>query len=152
MDVVFLDATLLFAAAYREGAGVRRLWHLKDVQLVTSHYACAEVQVNLLGPPGPASTRRPEREQIEKLARLIDLLRSVRVVADAADRPLPPGVALPEKDRPILLAALEARASHLLTADKAHFGPYFGQRIEGVLILPPGGYLRSRTSPSTSDS
>jgi hypothetical protein len=51
---------------------------------------------------------------------------------------------LPEKDVPILLAALEARATHLLTGDVQHFGPYFGERIEGMVIVLPGEYLRMR--------
>jgi len=42
---------------------------------------------------------------------------------------LPGGIALPEKDRPILLAAIEARATHLITGDKRLFGKYFGKRI-----------------------
>jgi len=61
---------------------------------------------------------------------------------DAPQRELPRGVALPEKDVPILLAAIEARATHLLTGEVRHFGSYFGQRIEGILVLPPGEYLR----------
>lgn len=52
---------------------------------------------------------------------------------------------LPEKDRPILLAAIHARVTHLLTGDKKHFGRYYGQTIEGVLILPPAEYLRTRS-------
>jgi uncharacterized protein len=53
-------------------------------------------------------------------------------------------VKLPDKDRPILLAAIGAGATHLLTGDFRHFGPYYGERIEGVLILPPGEYLSLR--------
>ena len=36
---------------------------------------------------------------------------------------------LPAKDRPIFLAAVEAHATHLLTGDRAHFGPYFGRNV-----------------------
>jgi hypothetical protein len=42
---------------------------------------------------------------------------------------------------PILLAAIEARATHLLTGDIRHFGLYFGKRIEGIRIMLPGEYL-----------
>ena len=52
-------------------------------------------------------------------------------------------VVLPDKDQPILIAALDARATHLLTGDLQHFGPYYGHTVEGVLILPPGQYLRA---------
>lgn len=47
-------------------------------------------------------------------------------------------------DRPILLAAIAARATHLLTGDVKHFGRLFGRRVEGVVILTPGDYLRGR--------
>jgi hypothetical protein len=52
---------------------------------------------------------------------------------------------LPDKERPILFAAIGAGATHLLTGDFQHFGPYCGERIEGVLILAPGDCLSSRT-------
>jgi uncharacterized protein len=45
---------------------------------------------------------------------------------------------------PIVLAALEAGATHLLTGDVRHFGPYFGKKIEGLLVMLPGEYLRMR--------
>ena len=61
---------------------------------------------------------------------------------DAGKHELPEGVSLPEKDVPILLAAIEARATHLLTGDLRHFGSYFGKRVEGILVLHPGKYLR----------
>jgi len=48
------------------------------------------------------------------------------------------------KDVPILLAAIEARATHLITGDMRHFGPHFGKRIEGILVLSPADYLVQR--------
>ena len=47
MDRLFLDANILFSAAYRLGAGLLRLWRLREVQLMTSDYALKEAQVNL---------------------------------------------------------------------------------------------------------
>jgi len=152
VDRLFLDASVLFPAAYRARAGIRCLWTIPGIELVTSSYACGEVQRNLmeLDPHGrPAIS---EREQLERLDRLIALVRALTVVADPPDRPLPAGITLPDKDRPILLAAVEAKATHLLTADKKHFGPYFGQTIEGVLILPPDQYLKSRSVPPASET
>jgi hypothetical protein len=49
---------------------------------------------------------------------------------------------LPEKDVPILLAALEAKMDYLLTGDIRHFGPYFGKKIAGVTVVFPGQYLK----------
>jgi uncharacterized protein len=56
---------------------------------------------------------------------------------------LPDGISLPEKVIPILLAAVEARATHLLTGGIRDFGRHFGHKIAGILILPPGEYLRA---------
>jgi len=51
---------------------------------------------------------------------------------------------LPEKDAPILLTAMEAQASHLITGDVRHFGPYFGKLLAGILVLSPSDYLKDR--------
>lgn len=128
MDRVFLDANVLFSAAYRSESALRRLWERGGVQLVTSAYAVEEARRNL-----PAGERR---------ARLDVLLTTVEQVAETAGHPLPAGVELPDKDRPILLAALRAGATHLITGDVTHFGRYFGQTVAGMQILPPAAYLR----------
>ena len=57
---------------------------------------------------------------------------------------MPSGIDLPAKDRPILLAAIEAKATHLVTGDVAHFGKYFGTEILGVTVVTPATYLASR--------
>ena len=132
MDVVFLDANVLFSAAYRPQAGLLRLWRIRDATLVTSAYAAEEARRNLA-----AATQRE---------RLENLLAAVRIVPEAPSPPdLPlPATQLPEKDRPILLAAAAAGATHLLTGDVSHFGPHFGHRLEGVLVLPPAQYLKQQ--------
>jgi uncharacterized protein len=131
MDLIFLDANILFSAAYRPDAGLRRLWSLPGVRRMTSVYAAEEARRNLSQP-----------EQREGLEELLD---SVEIIATAAStgHPLFSTIELPDKDQPILLAAMGAGATHLLTGDFQHFGPYYGERIEGVLILPPGDYLAS---------
>ena len=128
MDRVFLDANVLFSAAYRSDAGLARLWQLETVELMTSAYAAEEARLNLT--------------QEDQRARLAKLLEKVRMITDVA--PLPPGVELSEKDQPILQAALHARATHLLTGDKQHFGALFGHRFGGVLVLPPAAYSELR--------
>ena len=77
-------------------------------------------------------------------ARLVRLARRLRLVPEAMSGDLPAGVTLPAKDRPVLLAAMESGATHLLTGDVRDFGRYFGKRIGGVLVLPPGDYLPRR--------
>jgi len=87
----------------------------------------------------PPSRSRTPRE------RLLGLVAKLRLLESTPDRPLPTGITLPEKDRPILLAALAAGASHLLTGDVTHFGRLYGTCVEGVLVLPPGRYLAIRS-------
>ena len=130
MDIVFLDANVLFSAAYRREAKFLILWRMPDVRLISSHYAAREARRNL---------RKPE--QIERLE---TLLQSVDLAPLLAHTPLPEGVHLPAKDAPILLAAIKSDATHLLCADLKHFGPYYGKVIEGVLILSPAGYFLTR--------
>ena len=129
MDRLFLDANILFSAAYRPAAGLAQLWSLEHVVLCSSRYAVEEARINL-----------GENAQRRRLARLVQHLE----LYDAGARELPSGVLLPEKDLPILLAAMESRATHLITGDIQHFGRYFGKEIEGILVLPPGEYLRAR--------
>lgn len=69
MTRLFLDANVLFSAAYREDAGVRRLWSASNAELVTSDYAVEEATRNLVHPD------QRERELAER--------------AKAASRPTP---------------------------------------------------------------
>ncbi|MGB7553938.1 MAG: PIN domain-containing protein [Candidatus Korobacteraceae bacterium] len=126
MDRLFLDANVLFSAAYQPDTGIARLWKFKNVELLTSAYAAEEARVNL-----------SEREQQQRLTKLLETVRIVTGIST-----LPREVSLPEKDQPILQAALHVRATHLLTGDKQHFGQYFGRRFGGGLILPPAEYFR----------
>jgi uncharacterized protein len=123
----FLDANVLFSAAYRPDAGIRRLWRIATVRLLTSEYAAEEARRNL--------DDARQRADLEKLLAALDM------VGTPADRRIPSTPKLPDKDRPILLAAIEARATHLLSGDVEHFGPYYGRTVEGVLILPPADFL-----------
>jgi predicted nucleic acid-binding protein len=133
VDRVFLDANVLFSAAYRPESGLRQLWALPVVELVTSAYAVEEARRNL--------------DRAEQRADLEALLQSMQVVVAApGDPPVPASLDLAEKDRPILAMAVAAQATHLLTGDVRHFGRYFGQTVAGVQILRPAAYLRARRS------
>ena len=131
MDRLFLGANVLFSAANRPNAGLLKLWQLPNVVLCTSRYALEEARINLT-----------EDAQLRRLKKLSDNLN----LFDPTSRELPRGVSLPEKDVPILLAAVEARCTHLITGDLRHFGPYFGKKLAGVLVLLPADYLRLRGS------
>jgi predicted nucleic acid-binding protein len=129
MDRVFLDANVLFSAAYQGSSRLLSLWKLDDAILITSRYALEEARFNLA-----------DDEQRARLTRFSDDIEFF----EAGERELPHRISLPEKDAPILLAAIEARATHLLTGDVRHFGPYFGKKIEGVAVLLPGTYIKMR--------
>jgi len=129
VDRLFLDANVLFSAAYRPDAGLRRLWEIVGVQLITSAYAEEEARRNLETPVQNST--------------LSELLRHVKVLIFQPGSPLlPSGLDLPDNDRPILEAAIFSHATHLLTGDMKAFGAYYGRTLAGVLILPPAAYLR----------
>ena len=126
---VFLDANVLFSAAYRAESGLGQLWTLPaTIILISSPYAIEEARRNL----DDAGRQR-----------LAGLVADLENVADIATGSLPSAVDLVEKDRPILFAAIAAKATHLLTGDRAQFGALFGRRIGGVLIERPADYLRA---------
>lgn len=129
-DRVFLDANVLFSAAWLEESGLTKLWHRADTALVASRLAVAEARRNL--------------DSDSQRARL-DALAVPLILVDAPpDATLPSNVNLVAKDVPILLAAIEAGATHLLTGDRKHFGHLYGRTIAGVKILAPATYLGKR--------
>ncbi len=128
VDRVFLDANVLFSAAYGS-AGLNRFWELarkKRCILFASSYVVEEVRRNLF--------------EAEQLARLESLLSKVQIVPEV-DPLTPCPIELPEKDRPVLLAALSIKANYLITGDSVHFGKYFGQTVHGLKICRPRDYL-----------
>lgn len=129
MDRLFLDANVLFSAAYRESSGLLRFWELDDAELLTSLYAIEEARRNL-------DAEDPRR-------RLDGLLRGVRVVPESVCE-LPSEGKLSDKDVPILRAAIAARASHLVTGDRRDFGRYFGKTVGGVRVTTPRAFWTSR--------
>lgn len=136
MHVLFLDANVLFSAAYRAESRLRELWELAETELVTSGYALEEATRNLSG--------------IDQRRRLQALAARVRVIDATGSWALPPDVILPEKDRRILSAAIISGATHLITGDQTHFGVWFGQQVGGVTIQRPGTYLQSRSEESAA--
>jgi len=90
---------------------------------------------------GAENLDRPEHKR-----RLGKLLVDVTVVPEAG-----PGIAspisLPEKDRPVLLAAVQAGATYSVTGDIRHFGPYRLRRVGGVIICTPRDYLNQLEPP-----
>ena len=129
MDQVFLDANVLFSAAYRLDTALRKLFSLPNMMLVTSAYALEEAKRNL------ASGQ--QRAELERLCKSVEV---VSVLLPQGESPIL--AKFPENDRPILWAAITVRATHLLTGDFKAFGRFYGQSIEGVAIMPPAEYLK----------
>ena len=129
-DRVFLDANVLFSAAWLEQAGLARLWRLPGTDLLSSRLAIAEAERNL--------------DSDEQGLRLQSFAAKLSLVDAPAGATLPAGIELVAKDAPILLAAIDAGASHLLTGDRRHFGHLYGKSLSGVEILTPATYLKSR--------
>jgi predicted nucleic acid-binding protein len=130
MDRVFLDANVLFSAAYREGAGLLKLWKLGDAELITSEYAADEARRNL--------------DSADARARLEQLVTMIRIVPEGSAELFAHVARVAKEDEPILGAAISAQATHLLTGDLRDFGKLFGKRVRGVLVQTPGDYLRQR--------
>lgn len=130
MDRVFLDANVLFSAAYSEASGLARLWRRRTARLLVSGYVVEEAMRNLS--PGAARDR------------LSGLLAHVEQALDTATALDPESESLlPESDRPVLRAAIAGRATHLLSGDRRAFGAFYGKRLAGILILRPADYLRA---------
>ena len=133
---IFLDANVLFSAAYREGAGLLRLWEARETEVITSGYAAEEARRNL--------------ETAAAQARLAKLLQRTNIVAEAPETQLPGSIQLAEKDRPILQAAIAGGATHLITGDLRDFGAFLGKSGAGVRIETPAEFLRQRGRTSRS--
>ncbi len=130
VDRDFLDANVLFSAARSAKSRLRDLWRLPRITLLTSAYCVEEARRNL-------AIDRPEA--LADLAMLVAKL--VLVPEPAPELKLPEGLELPEKDRPVFLAAVQAKATHFLTGDHKHFGSYLGKTFGGVRIVAPADYL-----------
>ena len=125
---IFLDANVLFSAAKSDGA-VRRLLDL----LIGNGHECwadgfvvEEARRNLAAKfPGG----------LPVLGALLPRLRIGPI--HAPDPAFEDALPLPEKDRPVLAAAIRHRCEALVTGDRAHFGSLYGKTIHGVTIYSP---------------
>jgi predicted nucleic acid-binding protein len=125
---VFLDANILFSAAKSAGA-VRALLDLLvrgGHECRADGYVVEEARRNL-------AAKVPGAEvELERL------LRRVHVAEVHPSSTLPEEArALPEKDQPVLAAALRGGCDVLLTGDRTHFGRWFGRKLAGVEIHSP---------------
>lgn len=131
-DLLFLDANILFSASYREKSGLLKLWEIKSASLVSSVYAVEEARRNI--------NTEPQKERLEKL-----IIRLKDIYPFHVNLDLPENIIIREKDKPILMSAIAAKADFLITGDVRDFGKFYGTKISGVMILPPSIYLKNKT-------
>lgn len=123
---VFLDANILFSAAYDPDSRAAILLALaREGRCIglTSPYAIEEARRNL------------HKKYPEMAGSLDRHLRHLRVVPDAALARAQDVVTrhlVPVSDAPILAAALQAGADHLVTGDRTHFGHLMDRAIAGL--------------------
>ncbi len=136
MDRVFLDANVLFSAAYSEGNSLLRFWCLPRIALLTLPYAMDEARRNLRG-----------TGQLERLDALVvpiekvPTMSSQPLIIELPTKELPTKE-LPTKDEPIFRGALAGRATHLITGDVQRFGAFFDKAVTGIWVLRPAAYLK----------
>jgi len=131
---IFLDGNVLFSAALDTGSGLRSFFHLAEAgmcELVISPFALDEAQRNIAR---KHSAKTPDLEQL--IAR-ITICREA--AADGVRWARSTG--LPDKDAPILAAAVRAKAELLVTGDRRDFGIRYERTLRGVEVLTPRAAL-----------
>jgi predicted nucleic acid-binding protein len=131
---IFLDANVLFSAAYNTSNGLRGFFSLADVgvsELISSAFALDEARCNIA---------RKHSAQTPELEQLITRITVCREAAPDAVR-WAHATGLPDKDAPILAAAVQAKANMLVTCDRAHFGMLYECKVGGVEVLTPRAAL-----------
>ena len=68
---------------------------------------------------------------------LAEILATVAVAEFTTERVLEKTLPLPEKDRPVLAAAIHLKCDVLVTGDRAHFGKFYGKSLHGVIVHSP---------------
>lgn len=125
---IFLDANILFSAARADGA-VRQLLALAEGaghELRADAYVFEEARRNLAA---KAPSGLPVLDAMATRIKIGGLFAGGAV--------LPETIVLPEKDRPVLVAAIHHRCDALVTGDRTHFGSLYGKTIQGVTVLSP---------------
>jgi len=131
---VFLDASILFSAAWKADADAAWLFELAEAgycQLTTSRLALEEARRNIAG-------KRPKRASVlERLIRLSLVGNEPRPFHLTAAREC----GLPDKNIPILAAAISQRVDLLVTGDRRDFGHLYGSTPGGVEIIDLAGAI-----------
>ena len=126
---IFLDANILFSAAKSNGA-VRQFiaeLHADGHTLVADSYVAAEARRNIAA--------KSAAHSVDYLLALLSRIEVHPVQYAAAAGHVADW--LPEKDRPVLLAAIASKCDALVTGDRTHFAPGYGRTFDGVTVYSP---------------
>jgi predicted nucleic acid-binding protein len=135
---LFLDANVLFTAAHNPSGKAALVIYLGlegNWEVVSCSYTIEEARRNI-------STKFPDfLERFEKLISAITRVPS----RSGLNCPVP----LPEKDCPVLEAAIRCKATHLLTGDIKDFGPFMNRPrlAHGVVIQTVSEFFGSFMKP-----
>jgi len=125
---IFLDANILFSAAKSDGAVRRLLAMLAGAghECWADGYVAEEARRNL-------AAKAPEGLPV------LEALLAGMHLAPAQGYPatLEATLAVHERDRPVLAAAIRLGCDALVTGDRKHFGAFFGKVLGGVRIFSP---------------
>src|ERR1700674_4870906 len=112
---IFLDANVLFSAAKSDGAVRQLLALLIDAghECWADGYVVEEARRNL-------STKAPEAVQV-----LDAFLARMNLAAHSISETIEAALAVPEKDRPVVVAAIRLKCDALVTGDRTHFGAFY---------------------------
>ncbi len=124
---VFVDANVLFSAAYSELSALSAFWGMNNLHLVASDYVLDEARRNLV-------KKRPQA-----LARFEKLLASVEITQESLEAE---EVEINAKDRPVLEAALGAKCHYLITGNTADFAHLMDAPIQGMRVMMPVDVLK----------
>ena len=125
---VFLDANILFSASKSDGS-IRKLIELLIVagqECWADGFVAEEARRNL------AAKAPQAMPYLESLMSKLQL-----AAAQPPDAELDAELPLPEKDRPVLAAAIHHGCEALVTGDRTHFGRLYGKTLRGVIIHSP---------------
>jgi predicted nucleic acid-binding protein len=131
---LFLNGNILFSAAWKDESSATLLFELgraAHCHLITSRLALEEAGQNIF------HKRAPRLAMLRQCAALVEISREPGAthLAEAA------AFGLPDKDIPILAAALAQRADLLVTGDRRDIGHLYGQRPGGVEVIGLAGAI-----------
>jgi len=130
---VFLDANVLFTAAYSPNGKARFLIDNAGTigaQLITSDYAWNESERNLIKKKNSALA------ELEKIKQQIQIVSTIQGSCP---------IELKEKDVPIYMTSTGHSCTHLLTGDIKDFGKYMNspESTQGMIIQTVSEFLDS---------